>query len=144
MLKQPTWIRSGYPPNALVFQQSVEDDFSVEELAVIRRALRGEKKSKRSGVMTGFTSSCVEQFSTPKEQAAAKVLADELQVWARDNLPMGCSARQAEKLIKRGLGETQIKLMSEPQKYGIDPVTILTVVSALLSIVSKLVQWWRS
>lgn len=35
----PTWIKSGYPPNALVFQQNVEDDFTAEELARIKQVL---------------------------------------------------------------------------------------------------------
>lgn len=91
-----------------------------------------------------FAACCASQFETPAEQETAKVVARELQAWARTKLPMGAGASMTEKAIKTGLADVRFRLSRDPQAYGIDPVTLITVISALMSIVSKLAQWWQS
>jgi hypothetical protein len=90
-----------------------------------------------------FTSYCVAEFQDPKEKETAKVVARELQAWARTKLPMGAGSAVTEKMIKMGLADVRFRLKQNPQAYGIDPVTLITVISALLSIASKLVNWWK-
>lgn len=78
-----------------------------------------------------------------KERANAAVFA-ELHEWSKERLPIGSGSEVSEKFIRKGLKAVREKFRTDPtccQKYGfVDPVTILTVVSALFSIISWL--WW--
>lgn len=90
-----------------------------------------------------FTNYCVGEFEDPEEQKTARVVARELQAWARTKLPMGAGADITEKAIKTGLADVRFRLRQNPKAYGVDPITVITVISALLSIVDKLVKWWK-
>jgi len=81
-----------------------------------------------------------------KEQATAAVFS-EMNKWSAENLPMGASADVSEATINRGLHAVSNKFRNDPalvQAYGfVDPVTILSVISALFSIVGWIVKWWK-
>lgn len=90
-----------------------------------------------------FAACCASHFEADAEQKTAQVVARELQIWARAKLPMGAGAALSEKAIKSGLKDVEFRLKTNPQAYGIDPITLLTVISTLMSIVSQLAAWWK-
>lgn len=61
---------------------------------------------------------------------------------------MGVSTEISDKFIRKGMKAVQQKFRNDPaacQAYGfVDPVTILTVISALFSIVNWIVKWWNN
>lgn len=81
-----------------------------------------------------------------KSKAAGAVF-EELHAWSAQNLPMGAGAEATEKQLRIGLKAVRKKFKDDPavaQAYGfIDPFTILTVLSALLSIGTWLWKWWN-
>ncbi len=90
-----------------------------------------------------LTAGAVSQFSSEKERQAAAVISRELQNYARQKMPMGCGPDVAEKVIREGLADIKFKIKRNPQAYGVDPVTAVTVIAALVSIVYTLVKWFR-
>jgi hypothetical protein len=81
-----------------------------------------------------------------KLKATAAVFA-EMHLWSAEHLPMGASAEVSEQFINRGLKAVRSKFRSQPdlaQTYGIDPLTVFSVISALWSVVSWIVKWWQS
>jgi hypothetical protein len=85
----------------------------------------------------------VSQFKTEKERQAATVVARELQNYARQKMPMGCGPDVAEKVIREGLEDIKFKIKRNPQAYGVDPITAITVIAALVNIAYTLVKWFK-
>jgi hypothetical protein len=71
---------------------------------------------------------------------------EELHKWSEKNLAMGVGADVSEKQIRVGLKAVKRKFKNDPkaaQAYGLDPLTVLTVLSALFNILGWLVRWWK-
>ncbi len=81
---------------------------------------------------------CSKLSRAEKENATAAVFI-EMNKWSAEHLPMGASAEITEAAIKRGLQAVSNKFRNDPElvkAYGFaDPITLLTVISALFSIV---------
>jgi hypothetical protein len=106
---------------------------------------------------TAFASEAVDELSRrgqlagiptdDKVKATAAVFA-EMHAWSSEHLPMGASAEVSEKLVNKGLKAVRNKFRAQPelaeQKYGIDPLTVFSVISALWTVVSWIVNWWQS
>lgn len=75
--------------------------------------------------------------------AAAKVVFDELHLWATRNMPMGATAKVTNAKIEDGLRHVKRRVQAKEIACGIDPLTVLSVISALYSIISKLAEWWN-
>lgn len=84
------------------------------------------------------------RMESDKREAAAKVVFDELQSWSREHMPMGATESVSKDKIRQGLEHVRRRVKNNEIACGIDPITVLTVVSALFSIVSKLVEWWNA
>lgn len=78
---------------------------------------------------------------------AARAAFQELHHWSTEHLPMGADAHLTQEALKVGLRQVQRRFTENKaemqQKYGCDPLTVLTVISALFSIITNLVKWWR-
>lgn len=89
---------------------------------------------------------CSKLSRAEKENALAAIFC-EMNKWSAEHLPMGASAEVSEATINRGLHAVSNKFRNEPElsrAYGcVDPVTLLTVISALFSIVGWIVKWWK-
>lgn len=73
---------------------------------------------------------------------ANQVFFDQLYQWSAKHLPMGSQA-VTQKHLERGVRIVGLELRNNAQKYGIDPITAITLVSAVLSIIHHLIQWWN-
>ena len=77
---------------------------------------------------------------------AASAVFTELHKWAETSLAVGAGEEATEKRLRVGLKAVRKKFKDDPkvgQAYGfIDPFTILSVISALLSIGTWLWKWW--
>lgn len=89
---------------------------------------------------------CSKLSRAEKENALAAIFC-EMNKWSAAHLPMGATAEVSEAAINRGLHAVSNKFRNEPklsESYGFaDPVTLLTIISALFSIVGWIVKWWK-
>lgn len=89
---------------------------------------------------------CSRLSRTEKEKAISAVFT-EMNKWSAEHLPMGASAEITDALINRGLHAVSNKFRNDPElskAYGfVDPVTLLTVISALFSIAGWIRKWLR-
>jgi soluble lytic murein transglycosylase-like protein len=89
--------------------------------------------------------------SDEDKQRAAYAIFDMLHEWSAENMPYGANAEISERYINKGLQAVRVKAnrmaREQPQeleqKYGVDPITILSVIGALFSIVGWLIRWLR-
>jgi hypothetical protein len=89
--------------------------------------------------------------SDDEKQRAAYAIFDLLHEWAASNMPYGANAEISERYIKKGLQAVRVKVIRMDreqhqeleQKYGVDPITILSVIGALFSMVNWLIRWLR-
>ena len=83
------------------------------------------------------------QTQTDKERAASAVF-DELNEFARDRLPMGCSAEVAETVIRKGLKAVRNKIQGQPevyeQRYGVPVFFILSMIPTLYTFIKWIVS----
>lgn len=82
-------------------------------------------------------------ISDSDRELAAKVVFDELHSWATRNMPMGATAKVTNAKIEDGLRHVKRRVQAKEIACGIDPLTVLSVISALYSIISKLAEWWN-
>lgn len=77
-----------------------------------------------------------------QREAVTSAIFDAIHEWAATCLPMGASPAVSERFIRKGLHAAKLKVQHSPPA-GIDPMTVLTIVSVLFSIVGWIVEWWR-
>ncbi len=89
---------------------------------------------------------CSKLDRSEKTKAIAAVFA-EMNKWSAEHNPVGASAEVSREAINRGLHAVSSKFRNDPalsQAYGfVDPITLLTVISALFSIVGWIRKWLR-
>ena len=87
------------------------------------------------------------RLSRPEKEKAIAAVFAEMNKWSAEHLPMGATAEVSEAAINRGLHAVSNKFRNDAdlvQTYGfVDPVTLLTVISALFSIVGWIRKFLR-
>jgi hypothetical protein len=110
-------------------RQFIPENFAAASVAISQRLVeqRGEE-------LHGVTAE--------QRDAVVAAMFDEMHVWATNHLPMGAPAKVSEEFIRKGMKAAREKLQHHPPA-GIEPMTVLTVISALFSIVGWILKWWR-
>lgn len=87
-------------------------------------------------------------MSAEDQHRGAQLVFEELHLWASTHVPMGAAMdeRSHETLIRTGINAVRNKLSKDPsraQAYGIDPISLITLISAMFSIVGWIRKWMR-
>lgn len=107
--------------------------------------------SSKSDFLSATVSACenggfLVGVSVSQKELAAQAVHDELHRWSASHMPFGAGAEVSERYIKMGLKSVREKFRTNPelhQAYGVfDPITILSVISALFSIIGWLRKWF--
>ena len=76
-----------------------------------------------------------------REQVLSAVFG-EMHDWAVNHNPVGAPSHVSERFIRKGLEAAKNKVQHNPPA-GIDPLTVLTIISILYRVVSWLVRWFQ-
>lgn len=79
--------------------------------------------------------------SPEQREKITQAVFDRMHEWTVNHLPMGAPAHISEEFLRKGLHAAQQQVKAAPPA-GCDPITVLTVISCLFSIIGWLKRWF--